>query len=379
MASGTRPPPERRGVAGRYRGREIVLGLGLQTRSLGVRTTPYEMWSPLRTLTTGDVGYKRLRGLHGSQIDKTAFRRFVAYLRQAETFYMSAEGLPPESRPLVAYYFVLNLTKAFLTCVDPRLTAARMQHGLSDAFQQHQRYWFNHEITRVHQNGVFPELARRTGAGYCHPSNTNLSVQRFAPYLVETADLFEEAVARPPKLLPISGLEIRGRNGWAWLRAEVMQGELTRRGVGSRTLTNRAHHFGAVFRQAQDPDVRTRIYESQRRRRYRPANSPRVDWPAAFERLRRDFERSLIHTNRGTTGTRHLIVLSDRSALLSQEAVGFLVMHHLSNMVRYRPEQVEKLVGQRWFFLFTMWVPRAMENFLLAMTCRILQEEVRIE
>jgi hypothetical protein len=69
---------------------------------------------------------------------------------------------------------------------------------------------------------------------------------------------------------------------------------------------------------------------------------------------------------------------AESTELLSQEAVAFWVMHHLSNMVRYRPEEVVKLAGSRWFFLFTTWVPRAMENFLLAMSSRLLAEEVRI-
>ena len=44
-------------------------------------------------------------------MDRAAHRRFTAYLTQAETFYLSAQDMPPESRPLVAYYFVLNLSK----------------------------------------------------------------------------------------------------------------------------------------------------------------------------------------------------------------------------------------------------------------------------
>ncbi len=54
------------------------------------------------------------------------------------------------------------------------------------------------------------------------------------------------------------------------------------------------------------------------------------------------------------------------------------MMHHFSNMVRYRPEQVSKLGSQKWFFLFTSWVPRAMENYYLALASRILGEEIRI-
>jgi hypothetical protein len=38
-----------------------------------------------------------------------------------------------------------------------------------------------------------------------------------------------------------------------------------------------------------------------------------------------------------------------------------------------------KLASGRWFFLFTTWVPRAMENFQLALTSRILKEEVGLD
>lgn len=82
--------------------------------------------------------------------------------------------------------------------------------------------------------------------------------------------------------------------------------------------------------------------------------------------------------NRGSAGSRLLAVISDRTELLSQEAVSFLVMLHLSNMVRYRPEEVAKLMATKWQFLFTDWVPRSTENFLLALTSRIIGEEIRI-
>ena len=39
---------------------------------------------------------------------------------------------------------------------------------------------------------------------------------------------------------------------------------------------------------------------------------------------------------------------------------------------------MEKLATGKWFFLFTSWVPRAMENFYLSLASRILGEEVRI-
>jgi hypothetical protein len=86
----------------------------------------------------------------------------------------------------------------------------------------------------------------------------------------------------------------------------------------------------------------------------------------------------LVHVNRSSSHDRYFLVLDKRKQLLSQEAVAFAVMHHLSEMVRYRPEQVERLAGEKWSWLLSTWVPRAWENALLTYMSRILRQEFRI-
>ncbi len=367
-----RPPAARAGAPAQNAGRRVIAGVGPHERVLGSRVTGYELWSPLRPLLVEKVGTTRLRKLWGKHFDTAAWRRFSAFVSQAETFYLSAETMPAESRPLVAYYFVLNLTKAFLTCVDPSITGNRLRHGLVDAFQLKRRYWFAHEQAKVAEHGVFRELATRTGAGFCYEKGQCLTVQKLAPYLVETADIYEDAVMEPPKLVPLESVAVWSDKSQVWLRVEVSSSELRRRALGPASLPRKAKHFGAHFRHVQT-DCPSVSYESIQSWPY--GGKRIVTW---FPYLQETFEKALIHSNRGVTGARHLVVISERDQLLSQEAVAFVVMHHLCNMVRYRPEQVAKLAGTKWFVLFTTWVPRAMENYLLTMTSRILKEEVRI-
>lgn len=371
MARGGAPPAARPGTLARNVGRTLVAGVGHHERILGARSTPYELWTPLRTLLVPDVGLSRLQGLWGTDMDGGTHRRFAAYVLQAEAFYLSAEGMRPESRPLMAYYFALNLTKAFLTCVEPSITASKAYHGLGDEFDSKQRYWFVHEQMKVAQAGAFRELATRTGLGFCYPKGEVLVVQRLAPYLVETADIYEDSVGDPPRLVPLAAVEVWSDADNVWLRVEVEPGELRRRGMGPASLPDRAALFGKRFTHVRS-DRSTASYQSKAL----SFGGKRVLNRAS--ELRDQFEQSLIHSNRGVAGARHVAVISERVKLLSQEAVSFAVFHHLSNMVRYRPEQVAKLADSKWFFLFSTWVPRAMENYLLAMTSRILQEEVRI-
>ena len=376
MAGGA-PPDARPGRRAYNVGRSVIAGVGPRERRLSPRATTHELWAPLRTLQSSDVGLPRLKRLHGKAFDDRAFGRFAAFISQAEIFYGSAESMAAESRPLVAYYAILNLAKAFLICTEPALGDRRMVHGLSDGFERKQRYWFIHEQAKVSGAGpqstsVFRELALRTGAGYCYPASTKLSIERLAPYLAETADLYEDAVAQPPKLVALQAVNTFTDGSRCWLRAEALRSELSRRRLGPASFTGRAARFGTVFRHVKS-DEPTVSYESIAAHPY-GGKQILVRFPLLTEA----FQSALIHLNRGSAGARLLAVISDRTELLSQEAVSFLVMLHLSNMVRYRPEEVTKLMATKWQFLFTDWVPRATENFLLALTSRIIREEVRI-
>lgn len=369
---GGAPPKARDGQSATNVGRPLAAGVGPHERILGSRSTAYELWTPLRTLVVPEVGLSRLQRLWGSKVDSAAHARFSAFISQAEAFYLSAEGMPAESRPLVAYYFALNLAKAFLTCADPPVTTGKVFHGLSDDFDRKSRYWFIHERTKVTTKGAFRDLARRTGLGYCYARNHSLAIQKLAPYLAETADVYEDSVGEPPRLVPLESVEVWSGGGHVWLRVEVDRGELRRRSLGPQSLPERAKLFGSRFKLVRS-ERPTASYESD------PLAYGGRQILTKADELRERFDHALIHSNRGIAGARHLVVISDKTELLSQEAVTFAVFHHLSSMVRYRPEQVAKLSAQKWFFLFSTWGPRAMENFLLSLTSRILREEVRIQ
>ncbi len=279
--------------------------------------------------------------------------------------------MPAESRPLVAYYCLLNLTKAFLACKAPAAVSGRVLHGLSDDFRAMQRYRFTQEWAKIQRKGVFRDLATRTGAGYCYPDGKRLQLQRLSPYLVEVSSLHKEATGIAPKLIPAESIQVLKDGARLWLRVEIDRSELARRNVGPAALPERAARFGAVFRFVQS-DTPTASYESTKTWKY----GARVEH--AFPETIKAFGSALIHANRHVSGKRYYVVLSERKKLLSQEAVTFLFIYHLSNIVRYRPEQVEKLSDGAYFFLFTTWVPRALENSLLAMASRLLGEEVWI-
>lgn len=305
-------------------------------------------------------------------------RRFSAYIGQARSFYVASAGIDLVSRPLAAYYAVLNLAKAWLTVCDPGITdpTKKLLHGTSDQLDaSKQRYYFSQERLAFHKNGVFAEIARRSGAEFTYSAKKEVALSDLAAFLCETHDEYEHAIGRP-RLIPLDSLAVLrgdapGGKKSIWLRAEVTRDVLRARNIAPSKLPAQAHHFGAVFHHVSS-NLPTHSYESDPLMYGGRNPNPRlVD-------VVENFERSLIHTNRGAAAHRHYLVLDQLPNLLSQEAVAFAVMHHLSEMVRYRPEQVERLAGEKWSWLLGTWVPRALENALLTYTTRILGQEFRI-
>ena len=368
-----RPPDAREGGPIAVVGRPVVAGVGSHERALSPRASAADLWSSVDAAATGD-GLKRFQKLHGVVLDAAASRRLAAYVHQARQYYDVIAQLDPATKPLPAYYYALNLTKAYLTLVDPAVTSpAKVSHGASDAYVPGQRYRFTQEFAKVLGSGVLRMLAERSGQGFCWPSGDKIQIARLAAYLVEGADLYSDALGTKPKLLPIASTQVRssgtGSRRTAWLTVDVSRMVLEERGLTPRSLLNGANVFASRFRLVYDPsDTDTCTYESIA--------------PIAYAKtadvlggLRAEFDRALLLRDRTAKGGVDHVVLSSRPELLSQEGVTFVLLHHLSNMVRYRPQQVESLRGGSYWWLFTSWVDRACENLLLGLASRMSLEE----
>jgi hypothetical protein len=315
----------------------------------------------------------------GAGSDARTLDRFSAYLTQARSFYFATQGMDIRSRPLTGYYAMLNLSKAWLTLVAPTTTAiAKLLHGASDEFTlaAGQYYTWSKERLALHTSGVLAEIARRTGRGYSVARTTTVALDDLLPYLCEAFDELEESDAAP-LLVPLANVAVHkgsaDDNGATktalWLRVEVEAGALSARNVSPSMLPTRAGHFGSVFDHRQSGEA-THSYESG------PVFSgPNVAY--ALPGVRGAFDDSMIFVNRGAGRHRYFAVLTSND-LLSQEALSFAVMHHLSNMVPYRPEQIDRLAISARSWLLSTWVPRALENALLTYSTRILEREVRL-
>ena len=368
----------------------VVAGVSTRERRFSTRASAEELWAAL-DVTASPSGREAVWASRGLARDDAAQRRLSAYLTQARSFYFASGGIDLVSRPLSAYYALLNLAKAWLTVCDPVVTdptppsappgkprakRKKLYHGTTDELDaSRKRYRFSQERLAFQPQGVFAEIARRTATTFTYGTKKEVALSDLAAYLCETHDEYEHAIDQRPKLLPLDAVTVlRGHSGTGkaiWLRAEVGQHVLRARNIAPSKLALQAHHFGTIFHHVGSPEA-THSYESD------PILYGGSNPTPKLAEVVSTFEKSLIHTNRGAGAHRHYLVLDEVPKLLSQEAITFAVMHHLSEMVRYRPEQVERLAGEKWSWLLGTWVPRALENALLTYTSRTLGQEFRI-
>jgi hypothetical protein len=366
------PVQGRGGESLSYRGQPVIAGYGSFEMRLSARATAADLWATLDLAAS--AGRTALQDSSRPPLDQAAVARLRAYVQQARQYYDAVGGADPAAKPLIAYYFMLNATKAFITAYDSASTEAlKLSHGAVDANSAIlEPYSFAQENTQVFKDGVLPRLAAVTGRGHVWPHKSVIPLHQLIPYLVEGVDLYGSAFRKTPKLLPIRRAYVRGDgarpNQRGWLRIEVERLKLREYDLRPKTLLERSKVFGAQYKLVRSPEADSFVvYESL-------AEVPYSQMPKPLPELRTLYDRSLLLRNR-SQGARDFIPLSNHPELVSSEAITFTVMLHLSNMVRYRPQHVNLLRGTSYWWLFTSWVDRACENFLLSISSRISLEE----
>lgn len=369
-----KPPGPREGSPIWSQGRQVTPGLAPFKRSLSPRASSDDLWASLEASCDEGKAKSLAKSAGASPLERSDCHRYRSFVHQAKEFYTAQRAVMPASKPLPAYYFVLNLSKALLTLAQPDLTASgHMKHGVSVWAGSNDAYGLDQATSKVHTDGVLPLLAARTGARNMMPANNPIGVPRLLPYLAETTDEYIAMSGQLPRLLEIESIAIMQHKGTAWLRVEISKDRIARRGLQPKKLAEvDATLFAQYFDFAgNDNDRNISVFESAN-----PIEGARKG--ATWRELGDQLDRSLIIVDRTQLSSRRFVTLDSRSDLISYEAVTFIVMHHLSEMVRYRPDHADSLLTSKYGWLLTTWVNRACDNFLLTMASRICDEEHEI-
>lgn len=295
----------------------------------------------------------------------------LAHIEQARRLYENAQMLADEAKPLLFYYSLLNLAKAYISSRDSTFdpTAPRLKHGLSEpatnwrsrlAFAQH----------RVHvnpdPNGIFARFCRAADfpvrAAHVWAKDTLaqvIAVQR--AFVTQTGTRALHCPVRELRLF----FDRDKKEFWARAYYEATYK------AWARELSRR-QHIRRVWKIVFDKeDAAAGVMES------RPITYGRS--PAdVYNRLRQQLMESglqVLHTSRGYA---YYVYAGPPSAMLPQIVCLYLIFFYLGSVTRYRPTDYQGLLQGPMGWVLHEFLRVGPSQFLFLFASHMLRRPVTL-
>lgn len=179
--------------------------------------------------------------------ERDAFRAahsLIHHVKQARALYKAARDSDIFIRPLLAYYGLMNLAKAWVLSEDPDYprTTSVLKHGLSTRKRKPASFSLFREEIRIQREGLFPLLATIAGEGGC--MGERWSIQTLFSLLPELQDSYRQ-LFREATLFPIAWIE--SDPAWMIVEEAVLDRlHLTPRGL-AQSLERHRHPASTSF------------------------------------------------------------------------------------------------------------------------------------
>lgn len=313
---------------------------------------------------------KKLRDKDGKELKQN----YIFYWKQASNFYQAAKILPVESSPLPMYYSMLNAMKTYLLYCSNDSVAVLSElngHGLKEyngECNPHKKA-LDETYVAIKRNGVFKAFAEMIDFDIKQkwPAGTSLSVKDLMSNLsfvynsyIATYDLKRKdesfiplKVGTVPDFRYCSDRKIH-------LVAEVQKSYFksdatTIPGEVASSLSN------CFYFSSEDPFV---LISRE--------TFKKSEIPLAYTKYRKMF--SFISSEKKLWYINEKEILND-SAIPDILAI-VAITHRFSEIVRYKPEEMERLLSSKENWLIHEFLSLALDQFIDVISCEITKHDI---
>lgn len=319
-----------------------------------------------------DVGVKLLRDRGHTKSPQSSFLLFQAFIRQAKTFYRSAETLDYRSSPLLYYYSFLNLAKAYILVNQPQFTGRGSGHGLRFKLG---RGRLSKQFVTAGKSGVFPSFYREmmgkqlqhavqlnvtTLLGYCSDIGLEYQTGGFGQHRgspTKIAIVSDQQANDCWVLVAIQNFDILEPYKKSLRAFNILMEEVDLPNSRARQLFEIMAEFKGRFR----------FFESRARYPHRdgniiPASQIIADWCNATEPFFtvHPYSDGFDFTLNPPLRVNHQVPIKEPLAL-------YAVIYFLGSLVRYHPEFLESLLASRDSWIIERFMKSAPKSLLLYM------------
>jgi hypothetical protein len=275
--------------------------------------------------------------------------RALFYWQQAEEFHKVAEGLPPQSAPLLRYYSFLNATKALL---DTKGVPIQEGHGVREASGNATS--LKSLGIKYRDYGVLPSLSDYYGEA--ETSNAHSLQELFFNMVFIHRTYCLTYTSQTEMFIPLAecGFVAQRSTKRVYFRAEV---------TNKMSFASAARRLPSLF--AADPAFGSRAIRSEAFVSCHRPSTPTANEISQIADLNRTLRRELQFIN----GTEALWYIRGRvpgPAPLRRQLPTLILsaMHRLSEICRYKPLQLASLLAGQKNWLLSEFIEMSAPQFI---------------
>lgn len=366
------------------------------------RTPEKEVWALLEYYLIDDSAHELFisKGVTDKRIRNKVVSDFQSYITQASNFYEYAKNSDPRSSALLYYYSFMNLAKAKLLTSNPSLHEKKFIHGMKRVVETGNLRRLTIRSERANRNdrvSTFQELYKaRFNANL--PSTEYLKIVDLLGYVSDIASEYTKVTNNSPRFSNVkflTSIDKSRKKSWAKIaiqsplrilkykrESKDFFSEFTQVKIGT---LSRQYSFELTPHASQW----YQFYEGKTEHDF--IGDDGIDIWSSFTLLKKIFrpfyQAEVYDSSNSFQLTEPLTIYSlstnrvkGRTRIDELLAI-YLVMYHLSEIVRYEPYFIDKLLSQdtKEGWMLRSFIESAPYTFLLRMTSWITEKHYFIQ
>lgn len=338
-----------------------------------LNTTEEDLWLQLESLTNKDQANDFLYHTlgHKKEVKKIISPILIEFIRQGRSFYTQAEKADSNTSPLLFYYGMLNLVKAYLLSRDPytiisndrkKISKENLSHGISAGDKIKNDFSIYSENIELKNNGIlshFYKLLTENKINSLNKTQKEIPIINLLSYCVDISSEYKKVFRKKTNVIGLE-VEIAKIKNKAWIRLLFNKEELKQNSLNHKNILLRNPGLGQ-YQRVLSPYPSRCVLEEKTTFYFSNKKNLQSQVRKRVKQLRIIFS---IDSKGKLDYDLPLIDLHDKNILLPEIINIYMTMYYLGSIVRYQPYVLKKILPLKEGWVIQSFVRTCSKKFL---------------
>ncbi|MGE8567770.1 MULTISPECIES: YaaC family protein [Achromobacter] len=307
----------------------------------------------------------------------------IAFVAQAENFYRTSQtSTLLSAKPLLIYYFMLNLAKAFVLHTRLKATYEKAQHGIEENIHPNGIEFVN-SFLKVYRSkpssvNVFDDFQGALFGKKAPSSGKVFDLQHLLPQLLQGHRVWCEATDADERFVEITRIQyMHDENSKSiWLTLEIYADDLSRFGITRKRMLQEAG-LSNTFKEVRGTLVDGRnllTFEQITPLRYTGRASDKIH--ELVGALKRHIWSTVIKIHPYRKNYLYLCPADQQQSLMEQILSVYACFYYLGSVTRYRPHLFESIIEGKFGGHINEIITNLPQQFLYLLASEFASREI---